>query len=270
VSVLDEILATKHDEVTLLHQPATRRAIEHAALAAPPPRDFAGGLRRADGKLAVIAEIKRRSPSKGDLAPDLDPGVTAKAYESGGATALSVLTDRPFFGGSIDDLRAARDATQLPALRKDFTIAEIQCYEARAVGADALLLIVAAFADDAYLRDLHDLARDLGLAVLVETHDDVELDRALAIGASIVGVNNRSLHTFAEDVGVAESLASRLPAGVIAVAESAIRAPEDARRCADAGFDAVLVGEALVRAADPTVLLRSFVSNPVTKRGAPT
>jgi indole-3-glycerol phosphate synthase len=270
VSVLDEILATKRDEVTLLHQPSTRRAIERAALAAPPPRDFAHALRRADGNVAVISELKRRSPSKGDLAPDLDIAVTAKAYEVGGAAALSVLTDRPYFGGSIDDLRTAREATSLPALRKDFTIAEIQCYEARAVGADALLLIVAAFRDDAYLRDLHDLARDLGLAVLVETHDDAELERALDLGATIVGVNNRSLHTFDEDLGRSESLAGKLPANVIAVAESAIRSAADAQRCAAAGYDAVLVGEALVRSADPTALVKAMTSNPVLRRGSST
>jgi indole-3-glycerol phosphate synthase len=263
VSVLDDILAAKRDEVTLLHQPSARRAIERAALAAPAPRDFAGALRSDDGTLAVIAELKRRSPSKGDLAPDLDPAVTAKAYEDGGAAALSVLTDAPFFGGSIDDLRAAREATSLPALRKDFTIAEIQIYEARAIGADALLLIVAAFGDDGYLRDLHEMARDLGLAVLVEAHDDAELERALDIGAAIVGVNSRSLHTFAEDLGVAESLARQLPDNVIAVAESAVRTTDDAARVAAAGFDAVLAGEALVRADDPAALVRTFAS---TKR----
>jgi indole-3-glycerol phosphate synthase len=266
VSVLDEILAAKRDEVTLLHQPSARRAIERAALAAPAPRDFAGALRRADGTLAVVAELKRRSPSKGDLAPDLDPEVTAKAYEAGGASALSVLTDRAFFGGSIDDLRAARDATALPALRKDFTIAEIQVFEARAVGADALLLIVAAFRDDAYLRDLRELAHDLGLAVLVEAHDAPELERALDAGATIVGINNRSLHTFAEDLGVGVSLADQVPASVIAVAESAVRTPDDAAKIAAAGFDAVLVGEALVRAADPRSLVHDFATNVVGSR----
>jgi indole-3-glycerol phosphate synthase len=264
VGVLDDILAAKRDEVTLLHQPSSRRAIERAALAAPPTRDFAGALRRADGTLAVIAELKRRSPSKGDLAPDLDPALTAKAYEEGGAAALSVLTDRQFFGGSIDDLRDARDATALPALRKDFTIAEIQVYETRAIGADALLLIVAAFGDDGYLRELHDLARDIGLAALVEAHDEAEIDRALGIGATIVGVNNRSLHTFAEDLGVGVGLAGRLPREVIAVGESAVRSREDAQRLAAAGFDAVLVGEALVRADDPTALVRALAT---TTRG---
>ncbi len=270
MSVLDEILAAKRDEVTLLHQPAARRAIERAALDAPAPRDFAGALRRADGMLAVVAELKRRSPSKGDLAPDLDPAVTAKAYEVGGASALSVLTDSLFFGGSIDDLRAAREVTQLPALRKDFTIAEIQCYEARAIGADALLLIVAAFRDDAYLRDLHALAFDLGLAVLTETHDASEVERAVDVGARIVGVNSRSLHTFAENLDGTIALAAQLPPDFITIAESAIRTAEDAASVAAAGFDAVLVGEALVRAADPTALVRAFAGNRVAGRGAST
>jgi indole-3-glycerol phosphate synthase len=265
-SILDEILAAKRDEVTLLHQPAARRAIESAALAAPAPRDFAGALRRADGSLAVIAELKRRSPSKGNLAPDLDPPVTAKAYESGGAAALSVLTDRAYFGGTIDDLRDARDATALPVLRKDFTIAEIQVYEARAIGADALLLIVAAFGDDGYLRELHDLARDLGLAVLVEAHDAAEVERALSCGATIVGVNSRSLHTFAEDLDLGVAIASQLPAEVIAVAESAVRSPDDAAKVAAAGIDAVLVGEALVRSEDPSSLVRSMTANRVGDR----
>jgi indole-3-glycerol phosphate synthase len=213
--------------------------------------------------------LKRRSPSKGDLAPDLDPSVTAKAYEAGGAAALSVLTDRPYFGGSIEDLRAARDATSLPALRKDFTIAEIQIYEARAVGADAILLIVAAFRDDAYLRELHDLARDLGLAALVEAHDAQEVERAVDIGASIIGVNARSLQTFAENLDGAVALASALPANVVAVGESSIRTPEDAARAAAAGYDAILVGEALVRSADPTALVRSFATAQVHSRGEP-
>jgi indole-3-glycerol phosphate synthase len=266
MSVLEDILAAKRDEVTLLHQPATRRALERAALDAPSPRDFTGALRRPDGKLAVVAELKRRSPSKGDLAPDLDPALTAKAYEDGGASALSVLTDRLFFGGSIEDLRTARTATELPALRKDFTIAEIQCYEARAVGADALLLIVAAFRDDAYLRELHDLAFDLGLAVLTETHDASEVERALAVGARIVGVNSRSLHTFAENLDGTIALARELPPEIVAVAESAVRAPDDAARVAAAGFDAVLVGEALVRSADPAALVRQFAADEVATR----
>jgi indole-3-glycerol phosphate synthase len=258
--VLAEILAAKRDEVTLLHQPAARDAIRRAALDAPPPRDFAGALRRADGRLAVIAEIKRRSPSKGELAPDLDPVTTAIAYERGGAAALSVLTDRLFFGGSVDDLRAARAATHLPALRKDFTIDQTQVLEARAIGADALLLIAAALPDDRLLADLHAFASELELAVVVEAHDELERDRALEAGAHIVGVNCRDLGTFDEDLTVAERLAAGLPADVIAIAESAIRGPDDAQRMATVGYDAVLVGEALVRAPDAAATLAELAA----------
>ena len=265
--VLDQILAAKRDEVTLLHQPATRDAIRLAALDAPAPRDFAGALRRPDGRLAVIAEIKRRSPSKGELAPDLDPAATATAYQQGGAAALSVLTDQVFFGGSVDDLRSARAATELPALRKDFTIDETQVLEARAIGADALLLIVAALPDDRVLADLRSAAADLGLGVLVEVHDEGELVRALAAGAAIVGVNCRDLGTFDEDLAVAERLADVVPPGVIAVAESAIRGPDDAKRMAAAGFDAVLVGEALVRAPDAAAAVSELAAIETTPRG---
>lgn len=266
MSVLDDILAAKRDEVTLLHQPATRDAIRAAALAAPAPRDFTGALRRSE-RLAVIAELKRRSPSKGDLAPDLDPAATAAAYAGGGATALSVLTDRVFFGGSVDDLGQARDAApQVPVLRKDFTIDIDQVYETRAIGADAILLIVAAVPDDALLRDLHDLAGELGLAALVEAHDEAELERALDLGAQIVGVNARNLATFDEDLAGVARLAATIPPDVVAVAESAIRVPADAAQMAGVGFDAVLVGEALVRAEDPTALVRAFAAPARTSR----
>ena len=258
--MLDEILATKRDEVTMLHRPQVRDLLRGRALEAPPTRDFAGALRPDAGTLGVVAEIKRRSPSKGDLAPDLDPALTAKAYAAGGASCLSVLTDQQWFGGSVDDMVAARDACELPVLRKDFTIDEVQVYETRAIGADAILLIVAALPDDAVLRDLHELALGLGLSVLVETHDDAELERALALGARIVGVNARNLGTFEEDLGVGERLAARVPADVVAVAESAIRAVDDAARMAAAGFDAVLVGEMLVKAADATAEVRSLAA----------
>ena len=179
MTVLDEILATKRDEVTLLRRPAVRDLLRSQALEAPPARDFAGALRPEDGTLAVVAEIKRRSPSKGELAPDLDPAATAVAYAKGGAACLSVLTDGPYFGGSVDDLHRAREACPLAVLRKDFVVDEIQVFETRAIGADAILLIVAAIPDDAVLADLHELAAGLGLAVLVEAHDRPELERAV-------------------------------------------------------------------------------------------
>ena len=263
VTVLDEILASKRVELELLQGRAG--ALEAAARAAPPPRDFAAAL-RATGGLAVIAELKRRSPSKGDLAPDLDPAVTARAYEAGGAACLSVLTDGPYFGGTLDDLRAAHAATALPAIRKDFTIDPLQLHEARGAGADAVLLIVAALPDAGLLRALHELAGELGLTALVEAHDETELDRALAIGAHVVGVNARDLGTFSEDLSASERLAKRVPAEVVAVAESAIRSVADARRMADAGYDAVLVGEALVRAPDPAALVHGLAAVPRTPR----
>jgi indole-3-glycerol phosphate synthase len=265
--VLEEILAAKRVELALLQESEARDTLRRAALDAPPARDFADGLRRADGHLAVVAEIKRRSPSKGDLAPHLVPAVNAKAYESGGAAALSVLTDRPFFGGSVDDLQHARAAVELPVLRKDFVIDETQVYETRVIGADAVLLIVAALPDDRVLESLRALADEIGLVALVESHDDAELDRALAAGATVVGVNARDLGTFGEDLGLSERLADRIPADVTAVAESAVRTPDDARRMAEAGYDAVLVGETLVRSNDPAALVEAMSQHLVQRRG---
>ena len=266
MSVLEEILAAKRAELALLQESEARDTLRRAAFDAPPARDFAGALRRPDGRLAIVAEFKRRSPSKGELAPDLDPAVVAKAYESGGAAALSVLTDRPFFGGSVEDLHAARGVVEIPALRKDFTIDETQVYEARAVGADAALLIVAALPDDALLSGLRELAEQVGIVALVEAHDGAELDRALAAGATVVGVNARDLGTFGEDLGISEQLVDRIPDDVIAVAESAIRSPEDAGRMAAAGYDAVLVGEALVRSRDPSALVHAMSQHSVRSR----
>ncbi|HEX5588033.1 MAG TPA: indole-3-glycerol phosphate synthase TrpC [Acidimicrobiia bacterium] len=264
MTVLDQILATKRDEVTMLRRPGVRDLLRGQALDAGPTRGFEAALRRDDGRLAVVAEIKRKSPSKGDLALDLDPAATARAYADGGAACLSVLTDAPWFGGAVADLHAARAAVDVPVLRKDFTIDEIQVFETRAVGADAILLIVAALPDDALLADLHALATELGLGVLVETHDDAELERALGAGARVVGVNARDLGTFDEDLGLSERLAKLVPPGVTAVAESAIRSTDDAVRMGDAGFDAVLVGEMLVRSSDPTSAVRELAA--VTQR----
>ena len=254
--VLAEIIGTKQAEVDAL---ARRRADLRAALVdAPPTRDFFGALHN-NPHLCVIAEIKRRSPSKGDLAPDLDPATTARAYEAGGAACLSVLTDGPYFGGSSTDLVAARAATSVPVLRKDFTVDPLQIDEARVMGADAVLLIVAAL-DDAQLRDLHAHALDHGLAVLVEVHDAAELERALAVEPRIVGINARDLRSFSEDLSIGERLVETIPDDVVAVAESAIRRPEDADRMGEAGFDAILVGEALVRSEDPCALIQEFTT----------
>jgi indole-3-glycerol phosphate synthase len=217
----------------------------------PPARGFAAALRSgaADG-LAVIAEVKRRSPSKGDLAPDLDPAVTAEAYARGGATCLSVLTDEEFFGGSADDLRAARAAVTIPVLRKDFTVGPRDVCDARSMGADAVLLIVAAL-DDLELRELHALAEEVGLDVLVEVHDEAELARAVAAGATVIGVNQRDLVSFEVDPDRAARVGAAMPDGILRVAESGIGGPADAAALAAAGFHAVLVGESLVTAGDP-------------------
>jgi indole-3-glycerol phosphate synthase len=222
------------------------------------PRGFAAALRDAEG-LAVIAEVKRRSPSKGDLAAELDPAALAQAYERGGAACLSVLTDAEFFGGSPDDLRAARAATRLPVLRKDFTVSPADVCDARIMGADAVLLIAAALDDDE-LADLHTLAVDIGLDALVEVHDEAELDRALAAGAHVVGVNQRDLVTFEVDNERAVRVGAAIPPTVVRVAESGVRGPDDAAALSAAGFDAVLVGELLVSSGDPAAaveLLRS-------------
>lgn len=259
MSVLDEILVAKRAEVARLAGRAA--AIEAAAAAAPrSDRDFATALRRADGRLAVIAEIKRKSPSKGSLAPGLDAAATAARYAAGGAAALSVLTDGPYFDGSLDDLRVARAAVPVPVLRKDFTVDPLQLFEARAAGADAVLLIVGALPDDALLADLQALAIELGLAALVEADDEAGVERALAAGARIVGVTNRNLRDFGEDLTTGTRLGGLIPADVVAVAESAIRSVDDARAMADAGFSAVLVGEHLVRSPDPEAAVAALAA----------
>jgi indole-3-glycerol phosphate synthase len=243
---LDHILAAHR--ATAAEDGRPFEALLDQARSQPEPRGFAEALRAADG-LAVIAEVKRRSPSKGDLAPDLDPVTVARQYADGGASCLSVLTDRDWFGGSPDDLRAARAAVDLPVLRKDFTVAPADVCDARIMGADAVLLIVAAL-DDAELTDLHALAVELGLDALVEVHDEAELERALALGATLVGVNQRDLVTFQVDTQRAERVATRIPDSVVSVAESGIRGPHDAARLQAAGYEAVLVGESLVTAPD--------------------
>ena len=204
----------------------------------------------ASGDIAVISEIKRRSPSKGDLAPGLDPVELAQQYERGGAVCLSVLTDVDFFGGSIEDLVVARAACTLPVLRKDFTVSARDVCDARIMGADCVLLIAAAL-DQAELESFLKLAHAIGFDALVEIHDEAELDRAVAAGADLIGVNQRDLVTFAVDTDRAVRMAPQMPTGVVRVAESGITGPADAAVLAGAGYHAVLVGEHLVTSGDP-------------------
>ncbi len=246
---LDRIVAAHRDAAAADERDLT------AALALvrrlPVPRRFVEGLTTAAGRdgIAVVAEVKRRSPSKGDIDPDLDPAGLAKDYEAGGAACLSVLTDAEFFGGSPEDLRAAKEACTVPVLRKDFTVSALDVCDARLMGADAVLLIAAVLTDEELAEYLR-VAAACGLAALVEVHDAAELERALGAGAALVGVNQRDLRTFEVDHDRALDLARSLPGGVVAVAESGIRGPEDVRRLADAGYQAVLVGETLLRAED--------------------
>lgn len=207
--------------------------------------------------MAVISEVKRRSPSKGDLFVGLDPAGLAQDYASGGASCLSVLTDEDWFGGSVADLQAARAAVELPVLRKDFTVHRHDVLDARIMGADAVLLIAAAL-DDTELHELHTLAVDVGLDVLVEIHDEAELARALAVEANLIGVNQRDLVTFEVDTARALRMAPMIPAGVIKVAESGVRSAEDVGQLGAAGYHAVLVGETLVTHGDPAAAVREL------------
>lgn len=251
---LDKILAA-HRAAAAADKRSLHSLIDRARQAAP-CRGFRDALVVADG-LGVIGEIKRRSPSKGDLNPGVDPASWALAYQGGGACCLSVLTETEFFGGSPTDLDEARGAVAIPVLRKDFTVSANDVCDARLMGADALLLIVAAL-DDVELADFHDLALELGLDVLVETHDEAEVDRALAVGARLIGVNQRDLKTFEVDQERAVRVATALPEGVVRVAESGIGGPADAAALVAAGYHAVLVGESLMVSGDPAAAVAAL------------
>ena len=248
-------MATYLDRIVAAHRAAAAadtRSVERLRTAAallPPTRGFSSALAGAPG-LGVVAEVKRASPSKGALFADLDPAAVATAYAGGGATCLSVLTDAEWFSGSVQDLQAARAAVSIPVLRKDFTVCEADVCDARIMGADAVLLIAAAL-DDAELSAFHALAVEVGLDALVEIHDEPELERALAVGATLIGVNQRDLSTFEVDTDRAVRMAPQMPEGVVRVAESGVRGVPDATRLAQAGYHAVLVGESLVTAGDP-------------------
>ena len=260
--ILDRIVGTKRAEVSAL-LPAEEE-ISRRLEFAPPPRDLTGALRR-EGEVAVMAEVKRRSPGAGPIRPELDPGELARRYEQAGATAVSVLTDGEYFGGSLDDLRAVRQAVSIPVFRKEFIIHRVQLLEARAAGADGTLLI-ARILSGQELRALHREALGLGLTPLVEVHDGEELERALGVGASLIGVNNRNLQNFTTSLDVTLELLSRIPAGVTVVSESGIRTPEEVDRLGAAGVHGILVGESFLRAPDPGIAAAALTGRKRTER----
>jgi len=248
LSILERIVAAKRAEISSAKRPVDLKS-------APPVRDFVAAVRAK--RPAVIAEIKRASPSKGVLRQDFDPAAIAKSYEKAGAACMSVLTDREFFQGAPEHLSAARAACKLPALRKDFIIDSYQVYEARALGADCILLIVACL-DDAQLGELEALAHRLGMAVLVEVHDAEELERGLKLKTPLVGINNRNLRTFETRLETTLALLPRVPPERIVVTESGILAPADVARMRASGVHTFLVGEAFMRAPDPGAALQTL------------
>jgi indole-3-glycerol phosphate synthase len=257
---LAKILAYKADEVAALKRARTLSSLEAEAKAAPKPRGFAQALLKvaaADGN-ALICEVKRKSPSAGQINAARSPEEAAKAYEAGGAACISVLTDKPSFGGSLADMQTVRAAVALPVLRKDFMVDPIQVVEARAAGADAILIILAAV-DDALAEELHATADDLGMSVLLEAHDEAELVRALALPSPLIGVNNRDLKTFTTDLGVTERLADLMPEGRLLIAESGVRTGADIARLRTCGARGFLVGESVMRAENPEESVRSLV-----------
>jgi indole-3-glycerol phosphate synthase len=259
--ILRKILARKAEEIAERSARVHVRTLSDIAATLEPPRDFLGALqaRVAAGKPAVIAEIKKASPSQGVIRPDFRPAEIATSYERAGAACLSVLTDVDFFQGSDEYLKQARAASRLPVLRKDFVIESYQIYEARAIGADCILLIVAALAD-AQMKDLAELAWFLGMEVLVEVHDRDELERALQLNARLLGINNRSLRTFETRLETTLELLPLIPSDRLVVTESAIHTRADVARMRASGVNAFLVGEAFMRAPDPGAQLESLFS----------
>ncbi len=270
MTILDDIFAHKRVEVAGRKQVLPFEAVQAQAMSAPPPRDFIAALCRSPSRPALIAEIKRASPSRGLLGCSalrpFDPVHLARIYQENGAAAISVITDERFFQGSLDDLRAVRQAVDLPLLRKDFVFDPYQVYEARAAGADAVLLIAAILSDED-LRTLHDLINAQGMTPLIEVHDEAELRRALRLKPRLVGINNRDLRTFEVDIETTACLRPLVPEGVTLVAESGIHTAADVACLAEIGVDAMLVGESLITAADATAKMRELTgaSRPVCK-----
>jgi len=258
-TVLDKILAHKQEEVAASKSRVPLNQLMKETVAVSAPRDMVGALRGAN--VALIAEVKRASPSKGILIENFDPTWLGTTFAQNGAAAISVLTDERFFQGHLDYLTAIRDAVHMPVLRKDFVIDPYQIYEGRAAGADAILLIVMALADS-QLAELYKTATELEMAALVEVHNEAEMERALKMGVTLIGVNNRDLKTFDEDLGTTARLAKLVPPEVTLVAESAIRSVGDVRRMGELGAHAVLVGEGLVKAGNIAEKVREFSSQP--------
>lgn len=261
---LKEIIAYKHDEVAALKRERSMASLLVDAKAASKPRGFADALLRiaADDGNALICEVKRKSPSAGDISPGRDQVAVARDYEAGGAACISVLTDGPSFGGSLDDMVSVRNTIAIPVLRKDFMVDPIQIVEARAAGADAILIIMGAM-DDALARELHATADELGMSVLLEAHDEAELVRALGLPSPLIGVNNRNLRTMTTDLGVTEQLADLLPdpagAGRILISESGVKTPGDIARLRACGARGFLIGESLMRAENAVESVGSLV-----------
>jgi indole-3-glycerol phosphate synthase len=256
--VLADLVAGALEDASERRAARSLAEVEADALAAPAPRDALAALAPAE-RVKIIAEVKRASPSRGALAEIRDPAGLAVSYQTGGASAISVLTEQRRFGGSLDDLRDVRAAVELPVLRKDFIAEPYQVFEARAAGADLVLLIVAAL-EQPLLTELYRLIGELGMTALVEAHSAAEVDRALEIGAQLVGVNARDLTTFQLDRELFGTLAGSIPSGVIRVAESAVTSPADVAHYREAGADVVLIGEALVTGDDPVTTLESFLA----------
>jgi indole-3-glycerol phosphate synthase len=262
MSILDHIAKYKRDEIARAKAHIPQSAIERMASAADTPRGFRARLmeRRAQNKIGLIAEIKKASPSKGLIRSEFDPPALARAYEDGGATCLSVLTDAPSFQGAPDYLVAARAATRLPVLRKDFLFEPYQVAEARAWGADCVLIIMAAVTD-AEERALIEAARTWKVDALVEVHNEAELDRALALKPDLIGINNRDLNTFATDIAVTLRLAPKIPADILVVAESGLSSPADLAKLANVGVTTLLIGESLMRQKDVAAATRILVGS---------